>query len=171
MKTVFIDIDGPLAWGTWDGGKVKIMGGTSNEFTIPYPWVKEDCEALAKILEHTGADLVVSSDWRKYYGIYQLRMIFEHYGINHWRILDTTTHVNLMHKLSSPPEWDRACEIKTWVKSFRPTHWVSIDDINLKHPFQLLRIPQWRHIQVNGDFGTGGRLRDKIDECVEKLNK
>jgi hypothetical protein len=29
----------------------------------------------------------------------------------------------------------------------------------------------WRHVQVDGDNGYGGRLRDKIDECVEKLNK
>jgi hypothetical protein len=29
----------------------------------------------------------------------------------------------------------------------------------------------WRHVQVDGDFGRGGRLRDKVDECIKKLNK
>jgi hypothetical protein len=33
------------------------------------------------------------------------------------------------------------------------------------------RIPMWRHVQVDGDFGYGGRLRDKIDECINKLNR
>jgi len=32
-------------------------------------------------------------------------------------------------------------------------------------------VPQWRHVQVDGDFGVGGRLRDKIDECINKLNR
>jgi hypothetical protein len=26
-------------------------------------------------------------------------------------------------------------------------------------------------VQVDGDFGVGGRLRDKIDECINKLNR
>ena len=33
------------------------------------------------------------------------------------------------------------------------------------------RVPMWRHVQVDGDFGQGGRLRDKIDECIMKLNR
>ena len=49
-KVIFIDIDGPLAWGTWPDGTVKIMEGTQQEFTIPYTWVKEDCDALAEVL-------------------------------------------------------------------------------------------------------------------------
>ena len=27
------------------------------------------------------------------------------------------------------------------------------------------------HVQVDGDFGVGGRLRDKIEECINKLNR
>jgi hypothetical protein len=33
------------------------------------------------------------------------------------------------------------------------------------------RIPMWRHVAVDGDHGYGGRLRDKVDECIEKLNR
>ena len=36
-KVIFIDVDGPLAWATWDDGKVTIDGG-QEDFTIPYPW-------------------------------------------------------------------------------------------------------------------------------------
>ena len=64
-KAIFIDIDGPLAWGSWGDGKVKIMEGTMNEFTIPYGWDIADCEALYEIIKQTDARLVVSSDWRK----------------------------------------------------------------------------------------------------------
>jgi hypothetical protein len=29
----------------------------------------------------------------------------------------------------------------------------------------------WRHVAVDGDWGYGGKLRDKVDECIEKLNR
>jgi hypothetical protein len=98
-------------------------------------------------------------------------MIFEHYGIGRWNLLDTTTHFNPRKKLSSSNEWDRACEIEMWVKSFKPTNWISIDDMQLNFGYKSLGIPQWRHVQVNGDFGYGGKLRDKVDECITKLNR
>ena len=171
MKVIFIDIDGPLAWATWEEGPVKIMDGTAHNFKIPYSWVKEDCDALSEIIRHTDAKLVVSSDWKKHFGLIQLSMIFEHFGIGRWNVIDTTTHFNPRKKLSTSLEWDRACEIQTWVKSFKPKNWIAIDDLPLSHSFQSLRIPKSKHIQVHGDFGNGGRLRDKIDECIKKLNK
>ena len=158
-KVIFIDIDGPLSWGNWGDGKVKIMEGTMNEFTIPYAWDKAECDALSEIIKQTDARLVVSSDWRK------------HYGIGRWNLLDTTTHFNPRKKMSSSLEWDRACEIEMWVKSFKPTNWISIDDMQLNFGYKSLGIPQWRHVAVDGDFGYGGRLRDKIDECIKKLNR
>lgn len=170
-KAIFIDIDGPLAWGSWGDGKVKIMEGTMNEFTIPYAWDIADCEALSEIIKQTDARLVVSSDWRKHYGFIQLSMIFEHYGIGRWNLLDTTTHFNPKKKMSSSLEWDRACEIETWVKQFKPTNWISIDDMQLNFGYKSLGIPQWHHVQVNGDFGYGGKLRDKVNECITKLNR
>lgn len=170
-KTIFIDIDGPLSWGNWGDGKVKILEGTTHEFTIPYAWDKAECDALSEIIKQTDAQLVVSSDWRKHFGFIQLSMIFEHYGIGRWNLLDTTTNFNPRKKLSSSLEWDRACEIEMWVKSFKPTNWISIDDMQLNFGYKSLGIPQWRHVQVDGDFGYGGKLRDKIDECITKLNR
>ncbi len=170
-KTIFIDIDGPLSWGNWGDGKVKILEGTTHEFTIPYAWDKAECDALSEIIKQTDAQLVVSSDWRKHFGFIQLSMIFEHYGIGRWNLLDTTTHFNPRKKLSSSLEWDRACEIEMWVKSFKPTNWISIDDMKLNFGYKSLGIPQWRHVQVDGDFGYGGKLRNKIDECITKLNR
>ena len=170
MKIIFIDIDGPLAWGTWGEGKVEITEAINHPFDIPYPWVQEDCDALAKIIRETEASLVVSSDWKKYFTISQLKSIFLHYGIPHWSVLDTTTHFNPRKKMSSSSEWDRACEIHSWVKTFRPEHWITIDDMPLKASFKSLRIAQWRHIQVNGDWEQGKKLKDKIDECINKLN-
>jgi hypothetical protein len=171
-KVIFIDIDGPLAWATWDDGKVTIEGG-QGDFQIPYPWVKEDCEALQKICDETNADLVVSSDWKMHFSFLQLKRIFVHYGIT-THIIDITTHQNLWNKLSKPSmEHTRASQVVKWAKDNKISNWIAIDDLRLGEQFKWMkpRIPMWRHVEVDGDFGYGGRLRDKVDECIEKLNR
>lgn len=172
-KIIFIDIDGPLAWGTWNDGKVTITGGVE-DFTIPYPWVKEDCDALQKICEETNADLVVSSDWKKHFTFNQLKRIFWHYGITAGRLVDITTHQDLWNKMSRTSiDHERALEVAKWARDNKVTNWIAIDDLDLYHNFKWLkpRVSMWRHVQVDGDHGVGGRLRDKIDECIEKLNR
>ena len=171
-KIIFIDVDGPLAWGTWDEGRVYLNEG-SREFHIPYPWVKEDCEALQKICEETDAELVVSSDWKKFYSIIQLRQIFRNYGITA-PIVDITTHQRLWNKMSRTSiEHERALEVVKWVKDNKIKKWIAIDDLDLYHTFKWMtpKVPMWRHVQVDGDHGYGGRLRDKVEECINKLNK
>jgi len=177
-KIIFIDVDGPLAWGTWGDGKVKINENTSNEFTIPYPWNKADCEALATICEKTNAELVLSSDWKMHFTLRQMSDVFIKYGI-YAKLIDITTHMNttqmgLWNKLSKPSlDFERASQIVKWVKDNKVSNWIAIDDLNLANEFKWMkpRIQMWRHVGVDGDFGFGGKLRDKIDECIEKLNR
>lgn len=171
-KVIFIDVDGPLAWATWNDGKVTIPGG-QGDFTIPYPWVKEDCEALQKICTETNADLVVSSDWKMHFSFLQLKYIFLHYGITA-RVLDITTHQNLWNKMSRTSlEHERALQIAKWAKDNKISNWIAIDDLKLSEPFKWMtpKIPMWRHVSVDGDHGVGGRLRDKVEECINKLNR
>jgi hypothetical protein len=171
-KVIFIDVDGPLAWATWDDGKVTIEGG-QGDFQIPYPWVKEDCEALQKICDETNADLVVSSDWKMHFTFLQLKRIFTHYGITA-RIIDITTHQDLWMKMSRPSlEHTRAVQIVKWAKDNKITNWIAIDDLRLGEQFKWLspKVPMWRHVAVDGDWGQGGRLRDKVEECITKLNR
>jgi hypothetical protein len=171
-KIIFVDIDGPLAWGTWGEGKVTIAGG-NGDFTIPYPWVKEDCLALRDICEETNSELVISSDWKIHFSFRELKHIFWHYGITA-PIIDITTHQSLWNKMSRPnSEWERASQISKWAKDNKISNWIAIDDMRLGEQFkcQSPKVPQWRHVQVDGDYGYGGRLRDKINECITKLNK
>jgi SMC interacting uncharacterized protein involved in chromosome segregation len=87
-------------------------------------------------------------------------------------LIDTTTHQDLWTKLSRPSiDWERAAEIVKWVKDNKISNWIAIDDLNLANEFKWMKIPQWRHVQVDGDWGQGGRLRDKIDECIKKLER
>jgi hypothetical protein len=70
-------------------------------------------------------------------------------------------------------EHERALQVAKWVKDNKISNWIAIDDLKLSDPFKWMkpRIPMWRHVQVDGDHGYGGRLRDKVDECIEKLNR
>ena len=171
-KIIFIDVDGPLAWATWNDGKVTITGGVE-DFQIPYPWVKEDCEALQKICDETNAELVVSSDWKKHFTFNQMKRIFRHYGISA-RLIDITTHQDLWNKMSRPSiDHERALEVVKWAKDNKISNWIAIDDLRLGEQFKWLspKVPMWRHVAVDGDWGQGGRLRDKVDECIAKLNR
>jgi hypothetical protein len=171
-KIIFIDVDGPLAWGSWNDGKVTITGGVE-DFQIPYPWDRADCEALQKICDETNAELVLSSDWKKHFTFNQMKRIFWHYGITA-RLIDITTHQDLWNKMSRPGlDHERALEVAKWARDNKITNWIAIDDLDLYHSFKWLtpRVSMWRHVQVDGDHGVGGRLRDKVDECIEKLNR
>ncbi len=172
-KIIFIDVDGPLAWGSWGDGKVKINENTSNEFTIPYAWDKADCEALAKICEVTNAELVLSSDWKMHFTLKQMSDVFIENGV-YTPLIDITTHQSLWNKLSRPSlEWERAAQIVKWVKDNKISNWIAIDDMKLSAEFKWMtpRIPIWRHVAVDGDWGFGGKLRYKVDECITKLNR
>ena len=171
-KIIFIDVDGPLAWGSWNDGKVTINGGVE-DFQIPYAWDRADCEALQKICDETNAELVLSSDWKKHFTFNQMKRIFWHYGITA-RLIDITTHQDLWNKMSRPGlEHERALEVAKWARDNKITNWIAIDDLDLYHSFKWLkpRVAMWRHVQVDGDHGVGGRLRDKIEECINKLNR
>lgn len=170
-KIIFIDVDGPLAHGTWGAGRVH-LNDSSKTFTIPYPWVEEDCQALLKILDESNAKLVLSSDWRKHFSFLQMKRIFGYYGIHPHNLIDITTHQDLWMKMSRPGlEWERAAEIVKWAKDNKISNWISIDDMRLDKEYKWMKVPQWRHVQVDGDMGEGFRLRDKIDECITKLNR
>jgi len=171
MKVIFVDIDGPLAWGTWMEEKVQISEGLK----LPYPWVKEECDALTQIINATGAKVVISSDWKKYYTLQELGQIFEFYGIPNV-IIDKTGIQKA--KLSSNFEWDRAIQIMNWVHEHTATieSWIALDDIPVakyfgdqtkEHPY----ITKENHIWLDGDWGeTGSKLSQNVDQIIEFLN-
>jgi len=70
-------------------------------------------------------------------------------------------------------EHERALQIAKWAKDNKISNWISIDDMRLDQQYKWLKpkLPMWRHVQVDGDHGVGGRLRDKIEECINKLNR
>lgn len=124
MKYIFLDIDGVLATNSTYGV------GTKNKWGCYMFDVK--CVAVFNfILQETGAEIILSSDWRVHYTLQEMREIFAHNGVlrgpigftSKLRTYDTTNLESI-----------RADEIRAWLDLHAwkdDVKWVVIDDLNM----------------------------------------
>ena len=129
MKVLFLDIDGPLAYGDEEDAATKIAPG----LIIPYPYVEQDCKSLSEIIDKTGAKIILSSDWRLYYTIEEMNTILAYFGVPPVIIGETS---RFKAKLSSSSTMDRAYQIMGWVDRHEPEKWVAVDDFDLQPYFK-----------------------------------
>lgn len=122
LKLIYVDIDGPLAT---DG---------CEKTTYETKWHKKlyrmnpDCVAiLNEVLNSTGADMIVSSDWRRPFNLEQLGEIFEWNNIIKKPIGITSFETISFGNLAL----NRIHQIKLSVAELEPEKWVAIDDLNL----------------------------------------
>ena len=153
MKIIFLDNDGVIClssnWGSrhkkqkkWGGRKLSM---TSREMPVEYRFDNFDRKAikiLNKILEETGAEIVVSSDWRLHANLEELGEYYTAQGIIKKPIATTD-----MFKDIFPREWsslrfrsdlelERSMEINHWLENHpEVTHWVAVDDLNMSVDF------------------------------------
>ena len=135
MKVLFLDNDGVIC-----------LANTSTK--VPFKELpldvrfdnfdKKSVQVLNEILEETGAELVVSSDWRFYATLEELGDYYQSQGINK-RPIDVT------EKFSDafPKEWsglrfraelelERFMEIELWLENHpEVTQWVAVDDLDM----------------------------------------
>ena len=146
MKVIFLDNDGVVCLSTeWGGRKnkklkyLKEFPGTYAENMPAY--VRMDnfndkaVKVLNSILEQTGAEIVVSSDWKLYCTLDELKEMFTKYGVIKQPI-DTTPNIPLKYDKSYYTEGElaeyRSMEVKQWLKEHpEVTHWVAVDDLPL----------------------------------------
>lgn len=171
-KIIFVDVDGPLAYNTWELGRFKI-----DDINMPYPWVQQECDALAEIIRRTNAKVVISSDWKYHYSIVQLGKIFVHYGIPN-KIIGMTDGNKA--KMSSYIEMDRAYQIMRWVEGNKDLidTWVAIDDLRLDKYFEDAKetrnipVSKDNFVWLDGDWsGTTAKLSENVDLIVKLLNR
>jgi hypothetical protein len=156
-KILFLDNDGVIClsnnWGSrrkkqekWGGRKLS-MGMA--EIPLEYRFDNFDekaVEVLNGVLEKTGAEIVVSSDWRLYANLEELGEYYTSQGISKRPVGMTRVIGNLSagSEFGFPfPEnfgWDRtfgreqerSLEILDWLeRNPDVTHWVAIDDLHM----------------------------------------
>lgn len=142
MKTLFLDHDGVITLSQQWGGRYKKKGFDSNPET-PLDirmddFDKKAVKVLNEIVEITGCEIVVSSDWKNWGTLEQMQEMYVTRGIKPPidltpMIQNCTTHNNTF---VWSPTWEleqtRCLEIKQYLHDHPEiTHWVAVDDLNL----------------------------------------
>ena len=142
MKVIFLDHDGVICLSNNWGGRFKKDGYDSNpETPLDIRMDNFDLKAvkvLNEIIELTGCEIVVSSDWKKWGTLEQMKEMYKTRGIK--EPLDLTPLIKDCENFVNDHEWmgmwelehTRAVEIKNWLHDHpEVTHWVAIDDLNM----------------------------------------
>lgn len=145
MKVIFLDHDGVICLSSEWGSRFKKTKAYSNpnpggERDIPVEFRfdnfnKKAISVLNSILRETGAEIVVSSDWKGRCTVEEMGDYYEKQGIIK-RPIDFTGNPIETNKVIWHREWDlegtRSLEIQDWLARHpEVTHWVAIDDLNM----------------------------------------
>lgn len=148
MKVIFLDHDGVIClaseWGSRHKKQRELGRGSFFIAELPVDmrfdnFNKKAVKILNEILEQTGAEIVVSSDWQRSCTVEEMGGYYESKGIIKKPIAftpdlkDCTVHGN---NFIWSPVWDleqcRAIEIKQYLQNHpEVTQWVAIDDLNM----------------------------------------
>jgi len=149
MKVIFLDHDGVICLATEWGGRYKKRArngikanATAAEMAVDFRFDnfnKKAIQILNEILEKTGAEIIVSSDWKRWANVEEMGQYYEAQGIIKKPIAFTpdlskcTVHGD---NFIWSKEWDleqiRSIEIKQYLHDHPEiTHWVAIDDLDM----------------------------------------
>jgi hypothetical protein len=131
-KIIFLDIDGVLATHKqymmnrkkfWDKNDI------AKELRIPYPFDPKCVKIFNEILDSTGADIVLSSDWKYHWNLGDLDMIFKFNGVNKSPV-DTTIKEDVSMGNQTK---NRAYQVGEYIQRNNITNYVVIDDLNISN--------------------------------------
>lgn len=127
---IILDIDGVLTTNKqFNTNKKKFMEKYewAGKLKVPYPFDPKCVEILNDILIQTDAEIILSSDWKLYWSLSQLDIIFKSNGVIKSPI-DVTTEdlVSMSHM-----ERNRAYQIKTYIKKNKLENFVILEDLNI----------------------------------------
>jgi hypothetical protein len=149
MKVIFLDHDGVICLSTEWGGrhkKQRDFGRKMSQGVLEMPvemrfdnFNRKAVKILNEILEETDAEIVVSSDWKRWATVEEMGEYYESKGIAKKPIAftpdlkDCTVHGdNFIWSRAWDLEQSRSIEIKQYLHDHpEVTHWVSVDDLRM----------------------------------------
>lgn len=148
MKVIFLDHDGVICLATEWGGRHKKqqkIGRKLSQSVMSLPvdarfdnFNKKAIAVLNQILEETGAEIVVSSDWKRWATVEELGEYYEAQGIIKKPIAFTKSinDCEIPEDFSFSRQFDleqqRHFEILQYLRDNpQITQWVAIDDLNM----------------------------------------
>ena len=156
MRILFLDIDGVMCTTSCYGK------GMHNKWEA-YMFDPKAVAVLNFILQETGAEIILSSDWRRSYTLQEMREIFAHNFVFKGPIGFTTS---LKSYSGINLETGRSEEIKNWLEHHawkNDIKWVAIDDIDMSQFLgdNFVRCPN----EQEGIKRTG--IKEKILEILK----
>ena len=152
MKVIFLDHDGVICLGSEFGSRFKKQKRSKAEsiaddsISVLERFDNFNTKAikiLNKILEETNAEIVISSDWKRWANVEEMGEYYESKGIKKKPIAFTPNLGNCTWYIDAYPAgfiWSRAweleqtrtIEIKQYLNDHPEiTHWVSVDDLRM----------------------------------------
>jgi hypothetical protein len=152
MKVLFLDNDGVICLSNNWGGRTKKWANYRSEnpdsskvlkdapVSVRFDdFDKKAIKILNEIIEETGCEIVVSSDWKLHATLEELGEYYESQGIIKKPIALTPNIQNCKDIESTiiwSPRWEleqiRTIEIKQYLHDHpEVTHWVSVDDLKM----------------------------------------
>ena len=150
MKVIFLDNDGVICLSTEWGGRHKKQRGMGRKLSqsvtsLPVDarfdnFNKKAIKILNEILEETGAEIVVSSDWRYHATLEELGEYYLSQGISKVPIGVTKRlgECDQPENFIWSREWDleqsRSLEILQYLRDHpEVTEWVAVDDLDMSN--------------------------------------
>jgi len=151
MKVIFLDHDGVICLATEWGGRFKKqteVGRKLSQSVTSLPtdarfdnFNKKAIVILNEILEETNAEIVVSSDWKRWASVEEMGEYYESQGIKKKPIAFTKnlSECDVPENFVWSRKWDleqtRSLEINQYLRDNPSiTHWVAVDDLNMGIP-------------------------------------
>jgi hypothetical protein len=151
MKVIFLDHDGVICLATEFGGRFKKQTEAKRKLSQSIESLPVDARfdnfnkkaivILNEILEETNAEIVVSSDWKRWASVEEMGEYYESQGIKKKPIGFTkkVMECEIPENFVWSPKWEleqeRSIEINQYLKDNpQITHWVSVDDLNMGIP-------------------------------------
>lgn len=154
MKVIFLDNDGVICLANNWGGRAKkwkkykkLNPEATSDTTAPVDvrfddFDKKAVKVLNQVLEETGAEIVVSSDWRLFATLEEIGEYYLSKGILKAPIAFTKRYIGC----DKPDEFEwvrrtmyeqqRCIEVRQYLIDHPEiTHWVAIDDLNMGAPY------------------------------------
>ena len=164
---IFLDLDGVLATHKqymmnrkkfWDKNPI------AKELRIPYPFDPKCVKIFNEILDETGADIVLSSDWKYHWNLVYLDKIFKFNGVNKSPI-DTTINEGVSFSNITK---NRAYEIGEYIQRNNITNYVVIDDLNISN-FMSITGDEDKFVLTNNFEGLKqSNIKEKIIKILKK---
>ena len=153
MKVIFLDHDGVIClqnnWGNRHKKEIKWVKDNpdkdlkeENPVEIRFDNFDEKAvSVLNQILEKSGAEIVVSSDWKRWASVDELGEYYSNHGIIKKPIDATKLSKDMAYPTheefkfwdrNQSLEQERHFEILEWLERHpEVTHWVAVDDLNM----------------------------------------